>query len=75
MRMLFLVHGDGTDSDLLDEERFGEYDACISYRYRWKYIILSMYANKLGIKNYYKINGVSLFNVLELVGLQSVTQK
>ena len=32
-----------------------------------------MYANKKGIKkNITKINGISLFNVLELVGLQSI---
>ena len=69
-----IVHGDGTDSDLLDEERFGEYDACVSLTgIDEENIILSMYANKLGIKKTItKINGVSLFNVLELVGLQSI---
>ncbi len=69
-----IVHGDGTDSELLDEERFGEYDACISLTgIDEENIILSMYANKLGIKKTItKINGISLFNVLELVGLQSI---
>ncbi len=69
-----VVHGDGTDSELLDEERFGEYDACVSLTgIDEENIILSMYANKLGIKKTItKINGISLFNVLELVGLQSI---
>lgn len=69
-----VVHGDGTDSELLDEERFGEYDAFVSLTgIDEENIILSMYANKLGIKKTItKINGISLFNVLELVGLQSI---
>lgn len=69
-----VVHGNGTDSDLLEEERFDKYDACVSLTgIDEENIIISMYANKKGIKkNITKINGISLFNVLELVGLQSI---
>ena len=69
-----VVHGNGTNSELLEEERFGEYDACVSLTgIDEENIIISMYANKIGIKkNITKINGISLFNVLELVGLQSI---
>lgn len=69
-----IVHGNGTNSELLEEERFGEYDACVSLTgIDEENIIISMYANKIGIKkNITKINGISLFNVLELVGLQSI---
>lgn len=56
------------------EERFDKYDACVSLTgIDEENIIISMYANKKGIKkNITKINGISLFNVLELVGLQSI---
>ena len=69
-----IVHGNGTDSDLLEEERFDKYDACVSLTgIDEENIIISMYASKKGIKkNITKINGISLFNVLELVGLQSI---
>lgn len=69
-----VVQGNGTDSDLLEEERFSEYDACVSLTgIDEENIIISMYADKVGIKKTVtKVNGISLFNVLELVGLQSI---
>lgn len=43
--------GDGTDSTLLEEEQFSSYDACISLTgIDEENVILSMYANKVGIK-------------------------
>lgn len=69
-----IIHGDGTDNELLEEENFRNYDALISLTgIDEENIILSLYANKVGIKKTItKINGISLFNVLELVGLQSI---
>lgn len=69
-----IVHGDGTNSRLLDEEGFGNYDACISLTgIDEENIILSMYAHKMGVKKTItKINNSSLFNILEFAGLQSV---
>ncbi len=69
-----VICGDGTNSQLLDEERITEFDACISLTgIDEENIILSMYANKMGVKKTItKINGISLFNFLELDGLQSI---
>lgn len=69
-----VIHGDGTNSTLLDEEHFQEYDACISLTgIDEENIILSMYAHKMGIKKTItKINNSSLFNILEFAGLQSI---
>lgn len=69
-----VIHGDGTNSTLLEEERFGEYDACVSLTgIDEENIILSMYAHKMGIKKTItKINNSSLFNILEFAGLQSI---
>ena len=69
-----VVWGDGTDSTLLEEEQFSSYDACISLTgIDEENVILSMYANKVGIKKTItKINNSSLFHLLDFSELQTI---
>ncbi len=69
-----VVWGDGTDSTLLEEEQFSSYDACISLTgIDEENVILSMYANKMGIKKTItKINNSSLFHLLDFSELQTI---
>ncbi len=69
-----IINGNGIDMDLLEEENFSSYDACVSLTgIDEENIIISMFADKMGIKKTItKINRTSLLNVLDLVGLQSI---
>lgn len=69
-----IIIGNGMDMELLEEENFSQYDACISLTgIDEENIIISMFADKMGIKKTItKINTTSLLNVLDLVGLQSI---
>lgn len=69
-----IINGNGIDTDLLEEENFSSYDACVSLTgIDEENIIISMFADKIGIKKTItKINRTSLLNVLGLVGLQSI---
>ena len=69
-----IINGNGIDLDLLEEENFSSYDACVSLTgIDEENIIISMFADKIGIKKTItKINSTSLLNVLDFVGLQSI---
>lgn len=69
-----IINGNGIDMDLLEEENFNSYDACVSLTgIDEENIIISMFADKIGIKKTItKINRTSLLNVLDFVGLQSI---
>lgn len=69
-----IINGNGIDMDLLEEENFSSYDACVSLTgIDEENIIISMFADKIGIKKTItKINRTSLLNVLDFVGLQSI---
>lgn len=69
-----IINGNGMDMELLEEENFKKYDACISLTgIDEENIIISMFADKIGIKKTItKINSTSLLNVLGFVGLQSI---
>lgn len=69
-----IINGNGMDMELLEEEDFKHYDACISLTgIDEENIIISMFADKIGIKKTItKINSTSLLNVLGFVGLQSI---
>lgn len=69
-----IINGNGIDMDLLEEENFSNYDACVSLTgIDEENIIISMFADKIGIKKTItKINRTSLLNVLDFVGLQSI---
>lgn len=69
-----VIFGDGTSSQLLEEEGIKEFDSCVSLTgIDEENIIISMYANKMGVKKTVtKVNGISLFNFLELDGLQTI---
>lgn len=69
-----IINGNGLDMDLLEEENFSRFDACVSLTgIDEENIIISMFADKIGIKKTItKINSTSLLNVLDFVGLQSI---
>ena len=69
-----IIVGNGMDMELLEEENFRKYDACISLTgIDEENIIISMFADKIGIKKTItKINNTSLLNVLGSGGLQSI---
>lgn len=69
-----VIFGDGTSSQLLEEEGIKEFDSCVSLTgIDEENIIISMYANKMGVKKTVtKVNSISLFNFLELDGLQTI---
>jgi len=69
-----MIHGDGTDQELLQEEGIADTDAFIALTDNdEENIILSMYANGLGVKKVVtKINRITLPDILASVGLESV---
>ena len=69
-----MIHGDGTDQELLQEEGIADTDAFIALTDNdEENIILSMYANGLGVKKVItKINRITLPDILASVGLESV---
>lgn len=69
-----IIVGNGMDMELLEEENFNQYDACISLTgIDEENIIISMFADKIGVKKTItKINNTSLLNVLGSGGLQSI---
>lgn len=69
-----IIVGNGMDMELLEEENFRKYDACVSLTgIDEENIIISMFADKIGIKKTItKINNTSLLNVLGSGGLQSI---
>ncbi|MDR1834215.1 MAG: Trk system potassium transporter TrkA [Fusobacteriaceae bacterium] len=69
-----VILGSGSNKNLLDEEGFEKHDACISLvDDDDENVILSMYANKLGIKKIItKVDETSLLGILGLSGFQSI---
>ncbi len=69
-----IIHGDGSDQDILEEEGLDTYDACVALTgIDEENIIISMYADSKGIgKVITKINRMSLVRMLGSVGLASV---
>ena len=69
-----VVIGNGMDMDLLAEENFSQYDACVSLTgIDEENIIISMFADKMGVKKTItKLNRTSLLNILDFGGLQSI---
>ena len=69
-----IIHGDGTDQELLQEEGVAETGAFVALTDNdEENIILSMYANSLGVKKTVtKVNRLSMPGILSTVGLESV---
>ena len=69
-----IIHGDGTDQDLLQEEGIKEIDACVSLTgIDEENIIISMYADKQKAhKVICKINKSSFASLLKTVGVASI---
>ncbi len=69
-----IIHGDGTDQDLLQEEGINEIDACVSLTgIDEENIIISMYADKQKVhKVICKINKTSFASLLKTVGGASI---
>lgn len=69
-----VIHGDGTDQDLLLEEGIENVDACITLTgIDEENIILSIYANKMGVEKVItKINRSSLRSISDSVGLEHI---
>lgn len=69
-----VINGNGVDINLLEEERFKDYDAFVSLTgIDEENILLSMYASKMGIrKTITKVSTIDIFNFLKLDDLQSI---
>jgi len=69
-----VILGSGSDKNLLDAESFEKHDACICLADDDdENVILSMYANKLGIRKIItKVDETSLLGILGLSGFQSI---
>lgn len=69
-----VINGNGVDINLLEEERFKNYDAFVSLTgIDEENILLSMYASKVGIKKTItKVTTIDIFNFLKLDELQSI---
>jgi trk system potassium uptake protein TrkA len=69
-----VIHADGTDQDILSEEGIATTDACIILTgIDEENIILSMYAEKIGVdKVITKINRSSLMSISESMGVENV---
>lgn len=68
-----IVHGDGSEQELLNEEGLAEYDACVALTdIDEENIVISMYAESLRVpKVIPKINRLSLLKMLDDVGIDS----
>ncbi len=69
-----IIHGDGTDQDLLIEEGINDMDAVVALTNRdEENIILSMYANQCDVKKIItKVNRTSLIGLMDHIDLASV---
>jgi trk system potassium uptake protein TrkA len=69
-----IIHGDGTDQDLLIEEGINDMDAVVALTNRdEENIILSMYANQCDVKKIItKVNRKSLIGLMDHIDLASV---
>lgn len=69
-----ILHGDGTDQDLLTEEGLAATDACVALTgIDEENIIVSMFASSKGVKKVItKINRSNLFSIMRTVGIESV---
>ena len=69
-----LIHGDGTDQNLLDEIGFDQYDACVAATgIDEENIIISMYAKHVGMsKIITKISKSTMLDMLASVGIDTV---
>lgn len=69
-----IIHGDGTEHDLLQEEGIGNMDACVTLTgIDEENIILSMYARSQQVhKVITKINKISFHSIVESLGLESI---
>ena len=70
-----ILHGDGTDQELLEEENIAAADACVALTgVDEENIIVSMFANTKKVKKVIaKVNRANLLGILRSVGLESVT--
>ena len=69
-----ILHGDGTDQELLLEEGLGSIDACVSLTgIDEENIIVSMFAAMKQVKKVItKVNRANLFSIMRSVGIESV---
>lgn len=69
-----VVHGDGSNEDLLKEENFKNYDSCISITGMDETnIFISMYAKKIGIQKIVtKVNKLSFLDIFNESNFQSI---
>lgn len=69
-----IVLGDGTEPELLEEERFLNYDSIVLLTgIDEENILISMYAKKMGIKKAItKVNKTSLLKIIDITGLQTI---
>lgn len=69
-----IIHGDGTDQDLLQEEGINSVDALVALTNRdEENIIVSMYANQCGVQKIItKVNKTSLVGLMSNIDLASV---
>lgn len=69
-----IVAGDGTQPELLEEERLQNYDSVVSLTgIDEENILISMFAKKEGVKKTItKVNRTSLLNIIGVTGLQTI---